>query len=1241
MRNFYRKIGILLIVFWAKLIFAQSFTENFDNISTLAGSGWYQQNNSAPAGTNPVWFQGNPPSSGGPFIAYNGAENAYIACNFNSTAGGTGVISNWLLTPNRTFKNGDVITFYTRKYDVGQDYPDRMEVRLSTNGASTNVGSGASALGDFTTLLLSVNPSLIVGGYPKQWTQYTITISGLPAPTSGRLAFRYFVTAAGPTGTNSDYIGLDNVVYTSYTCPTFTMTASGALAGGSAGNSYSTALTQTGALGTPSFVVTAGALPPGLTLSSSGTISGTPTATGTFNFTATVSDASGCSRSQAYSITVVCPSNPITMANFPALCSNAGLYTLTEASPAGGIYSGIGVSGGQFDPVAGTQTITYDYTDPYGCAHTLSKTITVNTAPTVTLATFAETCSNGGVIALTGGLPAGGTYSGTGVSGGQFDPASGTQTITYTYTDANGCSASASKIITVNPTTVISTQPSASTICAGANTTFAVAASNATSYQWQVDQGAGFSNISNGAPYSGATTSNLTITTATAGLNGYLYRVVMTGQAGCSSAVSNNATLTVNSAPAITSQPSASTICAGANTTFTVAASNATGYQWQVDQGAGFSNISNGAPYSGATTATLTITNATAGLNGYVYRAIATGACTPNATSNSVALTINSAPAITSQPSASTICAGANTTFTATASDATGYQWQVDQGAGFSNISNGAPYSGATTATLTITNANAGLNGYVYRAIATGACTPNATSNSVALTINSAPAITSQPSASTICAGANTTFTVAASNATGYQWQVDQGAGFSNVSNGAPYSGATTATLTITNATAGLNGYVYRAIATGACTPNARSNSVALTINSAPAITSQPSASTICEGANTTFTATASDATGYQWQVDQGSGFTNVSNTAPYSGATTATLTITNATAGLNGYVYRAIATGACTPNATSESATLTVSSVTGSTTKTNVSCNTGSNGTITLTPSGGTAPYTFDWGNGIITQDRTGLAAGEYTVIIKDANGCTGSLSITITEPTALVATAGTQNNVACNGSATGSATVNVTGGTGAYTYSWSPSGGTAATASGLAAGEYVVTVTDANNCQTTQSFTITEAEAVDAPTGAATQTFEAGDTLSVLVATGEGIKWYATADDATNHINDLPLSTLIVNNTTYFATQTVGGCESKTSLAVLAWNEDLGVNNANGKIKIQIYPNPVREVLHFSGQDKINKIVIMSIDGKKVSEKTMLGERKLNVHTLIQGTYLIKIFTDKGVQTIKFIKN
>lgn len=296
-------LSIVLLLALSSRCYAQSYSESFNDITTLAGSGWVMTNASIAVGST-SWFQGNNVGAGGPFDAYNGATNAYIGANYNNT-GSTGTISNWLMAPNRTLRNGDVLTFYTRKPSP-DNYADRLEVRLSTNGASTNVGSG-NAVGDYTTLLMSVNPSLVLGVYPTTWTLYTITISGLPAPTSGRMAFRYFVTSAGLSGTNSDYIGIDQVDYTPYVCPAFTMTTGGALTGGAWGVSYSGGLTQTGALGAPSYAVTAGALPPGLTLSAGGTISGTPTALGTFNFTATVNDASGCSGSQSYSITVIDP----------------------------------------------------------------------------------------------------------------------------------------------------------------------------------------------------------------------------------------------------------------------------------------------------------------------------------------------------------------------------------------------------------------------------------------------------------------------------------------------------------------------------------------------------------------------------------------------------------------------------------------------------------------------------------------------------------------------------------------------------------------------------------------------------------------------------------------------------------------------------------------------------------------------------------------------------------------------
>lgn len=186
-----------------------AFAEGFDEVATLSDRGWFQRNNSDPLG-DALWFQGNP----NVFAAQAGAAaNSYIGANFNSTTE-VGTISNWLLTPTTTFNNGDQIKFYTRTATPEDGvFADRLEVRLSTNGASSNVGTTATDVGDFTTVLLTINPDLTETGYPTAWTQYTATISGLTAPTSGRAAFRYFVTNGGAEGDNSDYIGVDTFEY--------------------------------------------------------------------------------------------------------------------------------------------------------------------------------------------------------------------------------------------------------------------------------------------------------------------------------------------------------------------------------------------------------------------------------------------------------------------------------------------------------------------------------------------------------------------------------------------------------------------------------------------------------------------------------------------------------------------------------------------------------------------------------------------------------------------------------------------------------------------------------------------------------------------------------------------------------------------------------------------------------------------------------------------------------------------
>jgi gliding motility-associated-like protein len=140
----------------------------------------------------------------------------------------------------------------------------------------------------------------------------------------------------------------------------------------------------------------------------------------------------------------------------------------------------------------------------------------------------------------------------------------------------------------------------------------------------------------------------------------------------------------------------------------------------------------------------------------------------------------------------------------------------------------------------------------------------------------------------------------------------------------------------------------------------------------------------------------------------------------------------------------------------------------------TNVTCNGLSNGSIDVTTSGGTQPYSFDWGTAGNTEDLAGLGAGSYTLIVTDANGCSSQpLQVTITQPDTLVLSLVSADTLACYGNSNGTATVAGTGGTAPYVYDWS-NGDTAATATGLTAGTYTVSVSDANGC-TSNTITVT----------------------------------------------------------------------------------------------------------------------------------------------------------------------
>ncbi|THF49125.1 T9SS type A sorting domain-containing protein [Flavobacterium supellecticarium] len=203
----------------------------------LTTAGWVRTNQSTTASTtlwtvasytpvvvsatvNPTPFQTQAYTTGQTCPIPNGQDgtpNTFALVNFTSTSStltSGATISNWLISPVVTVQNGDVISFYTRlgKYSATNtaSYADNLQVRMSTNGAATvNPSTGPTAVGDFTNLLVEINPTQNLTSYPTNWTQYSYTVTGLTGPTAVKIGFRYFVTNGGPNGSNSDIIGID------------------------------------------------------------------------------------------------------------------------------------------------------------------------------------------------------------------------------------------------------------------------------------------------------------------------------------------------------------------------------------------------------------------------------------------------------------------------------------------------------------------------------------------------------------------------------------------------------------------------------------------------------------------------------------------------------------------------------------------------------------------------------------------------------------------------------------------------------------------------------------------------------------------------------------------------------------------------------------------------------------------------------------------------------------------------
>ena len=570
----------------------------------------------------------------------------------------------------------------------------------------------------------------------------------------------------------------------------------------------------------------------------------------------------------------------------------------------------------------------------------------------------------------------------------------------YRVIASNNCPSSvtsAAAILTVGTPAAITSQPVNQTTCGSTIQFTSTATGTGLSYQWQVsnDGGITFTDIT------GATASNYPISGPSATLNNNQYHVIVTG---CNGSInSSNATLTVNSPAAISTQPANAAGCEGSSTTITTAATG-TGisYQWQVstDGGITWNNV------TGATTATLSISNLTASMNNYKYRVlVSSSACPGTVTSAAALLTVGNTAVINTQPTSITVCENTNATFSVNASGSgLTYQWQVsnDGGTTFINI------AGATENTYSPSSVSS-ANGNIYHVIVSSACSATGlTSSNVTLNVTQNAAVTAQPNNANACPGNNAIFSATATG-TGlsYQWQisVDGGTTYTDI------SGATLPTYTLINVSAANNNNKFRVLVSSTSCNSATSDAATLTVITPANITAQPTNASGCINSNLSISVAATGTTiSYQWQVstDGGVTFTNI------SGANNTTLALNNVGIGINGNQYRVIITEATCGAVTSLAASVTVNnlpqvSITAS--PSNVIL---PNQTITLTASSSPSGTTYNWyNNGTLLSGQTGTSItvssnglGSYYASYTDPNGCEGNSNNILVKDTVLTYT-------------------------------------------------------------------------------------------------------------------------------------------------------------------------------------------------------------------------------------------
>ena len=726
------------------------------------------------------------------------------------------------------------------------------------------------------------------------------------------------------------------------------------------------------------------------------------------NYSVTVTDANGCQNVNPFIITQ--PTSLIASANqiSPILCFNGNATVTVSAVGGTAPYTGIGT----FFPIAGSYN--YIVTDAQGCIDTAAIIVTQPAALSVTATIVSPIACFGGQatvnVAANGGVA---PYTGI----GNFNVSSGNQS--FTVTDANGCAFVVSLFVP-QPTPLISPISAQNISCfnAGNGSATANPIGGTPGYQYTWSTGGTGQTINNLIPG--------------------LYTVTVTDTNGCQT--TNQITITQPTQLSINATLSSPVFCFGGNAVVSISANGGTPTYTgtgNFNQAAGTTTYyvtdangcidsiaftvvqpaqliasvlqtTNVLCFGGTATVFVSATGGTPSLSGIGNFTVSAGWNSYTVTDNygcqdttSIFIVQPTLLVANTIQTSAVLCNGGNAVINVSASGGTpGY---IGQG-----------------------NVTVIAGTYSYTVSDTNGCIANTTITVVQPNPLQAIANVTSP---IVCNAGTGVITVSGTGGT------------------APYSG--TGAFTVVAGT-----YTYPIVDANGC-----SSAVTITITQAPVLTLSLTQTNVnCNGfATGSITANPAGGQGpytYLWSNNQ------------------TTQTVSNLLAG--GYNVVVTDNLGCTVNGNT-TITQPLAPILLQESHTNILCFGNNTGSIDLSVSGGTSPYTYSWSNSATTQDIQNLIAGTYNVTVTDANGCIAVMSINVTQPAIPLSVGYTTTNVSCFGLSDGSIDVTPLGGTGPFTYFWT-TGLASQDLSNLPAGQYIIAITDANNCVTSTQITVSQ---------------------------------------------------------------------------------------------------------------------------------------------------------------------